>query len=78
MGMIGLHALDDAACVVGGHAISDEDFQAIMGVVLGKDGIQAALDIGSFVANRDEDGDEGGFIQRKFQLESFDTRILSF
>lgn len=43
--------LQNGARVVGGHAIGNQDFHAVGGVVLRKDGIQAALDVGRFVAN---------------------------
>jgi hypothetical protein len=40
-------------------AIGDEDFKALGWVILAQDGIQAPLDVGCFVADGDEDGDEG-------------------
>ena len=59
--MIGLHALDDAACAISGHSIGDEDFDVTLRVVLRQDGFQAALDSGGLIADRDQDGDEGKF-----------------
>ena len=39
--------------------VDDEDLDAIAGIALGKDGVNAASDRPRFVEHRDDDGDQG-------------------
>lgn len=57
--MLNGQLLDFLAGVIGRHAIHNQDFD-FTGVILGQDGAQAALDVGGFVTDGEDDGDNRG------------------